>query len=407
MGHIQGEVFIHRPADQVFDFVADQRTESTYNRNMLSSEKITEGPIGVGTRFRALIRAGSRAIPADIEYTGFDRPDLIASVTHMSAAEFSGTLTFTPAATGTRLRWSWQVRPKGAARLLAPAITRIGARQERRMWTTLRDHLASPGPDSGSAAAGEEPEAATGPSAVTRTAPADDGPFPAWRLGRAIALATIVVGLLAVVVSVTTPPRSGPFCSTGCLGYPYTDAAGFVPRDYWWLYPQSVLILLTLALVVCVHHTVARPVRVFSAIATMLAAVAAAALLIDYAIQLTVSQPSLLRGETGALSLFSQYNPHGVFIALEDLGYLLLGVAMALLAVVFTAPRRLDRALRWTLAVGGMLVVAALPALAAAYGAELDYRYEVAAIALFWVALITGSVLLTRWFGRRRPTQVP
>jgi hypothetical protein len=32
-------------------------------------------------------------------------------------------------------------------------------------------------------------------------------------------------------------------------------------------------------------------------------------------------QPSLLKGETEGLTLFLQYNPDGIFIALEDLGY--------------------------------------------------------------------------------------
>ena len=141
VAHIEGEVLIRRPVEEVFDFVADQRTEPTYNSNMQASEKITEGPIDVGTRFRATIRAGRRLLPMDIEYTGLDRPHRIASTTHMSTADFSGSLTFTPTPDGTRLRWSWQTRPKGAVRLLAPVLTLIGARQERRMWTTLRDHL--------------------------------------------------------------------------------------------------------------------------------------------------------------------------------------------------------------------------------------------------------------------------
>jgi hypothetical protein len=64
----------------------------------------------------------------------------------MSTAEFAGTLTFTPAAGGTLLRWSWDARPKGATRLLAPLFTWIGARQERRVWTTLRGHLESGSP---------------------------------------------------------------------------------------------------------------------------------------------------------------------------------------------------------------------------------------------------------------------
>jgi uncharacterized protein YndB with AHSA1/START domain len=144
MAHIEGEVLIHRPVEEVFDFVADERTEPSYNRNMIRSEKVTDGAIGAGTRFLATVRAGRRAMDMDIEYTGFDRPCQIASTTRMAAADFTGTLTFTPIAAGTRLRWSWEAQPKGVARLLAPVLIRVGARQEHRMWTALRDHLEAP-----------------------------------------------------------------------------------------------------------------------------------------------------------------------------------------------------------------------------------------------------------------------
>ena len=84
------------------------------------------------------------------------------------------------------------------------------------------------------------------------------------RLDIGLALATSIVGLLALVSGFTTAPRSGPFCRAGCLGYPYTDAAAFVPRDYWWLYPQSLLVLLVLVLLVRIHAVVGPPARVFS-----------------------------------------------------------------------------------------------------------------------------------------------
>lgn len=223
---------------------------------------------------------------------------------------------------------------------------------------------------------------------------------PTRRLDSGLALTTTVVGLLALVSGFTTPPRSGPFCRTSCLGYPYTDAAAFVPRDYWWLYPQSLLVLLVLVLLVRIHAVAAPSARVFSGIAVGLSTVAAAALLVDYVIQLAVLQPSLLRGETAGLSALSQYNPHGVFIALEDLGYLLLGLALLIVAAVFTRPTPLDRGLRWLFLTGGALTVAALPALAVTYRADLEYRYEVAAIAFTWITLIVGGLLLFRWFGR-------
>lgn len=241
-------------------------------------------------------------------------------------------------------------------------------------------------------------------TSTTRT-PATPGTLPvvtlpAARLGRGLAWATAVVGLVAAVLAYTTPPRSGPFCRSSCLVYPYSDVGTFVPRDYWWMYPQSVLLLLALGLLVCVHHVAASSARVFSGLAVVLAAVGVAAVLADYAIQLAVLQPSLRRRETTALALISQYNPHGVFIALEDLGYLLLGLALLVLAAVFDMPSRLERTLRWVFVAGGALTVVALPALAVVYGTGLEYRYEVAAIALTWVTLIVGGSLLVRWFHR-------
>jgi hypothetical protein len=38
----------------------------------------------------------------------------------------------------------------------------------------------------------------------------------------------------------------------------------------------------------------------------------------DYFIQISVIQPSLLKGETDGIALLTQYNPHGIFIALEE-----------------------------------------------------------------------------------------
>jgi hypothetical protein len=59
----------------------------------------------------------------------------------MAQADISYTLRFEPVAAGTRMRWSGQVRPKGAVRLLGPVITWMGIRQEQRIWTSLKKHL--------------------------------------------------------------------------------------------------------------------------------------------------------------------------------------------------------------------------------------------------------------------------
>lgn len=46
MARVQGEIVIERPVEVVFDCVADQRNEPTYNPRMLRSEKLTDGPGG-------------------------------------------------------------------------------------------------------------------------------------------------------------------------------------------------------------------------------------------------------------------------------------------------------------------------------------------------------------------------
>jgi uncharacterized protein YndB with AHSA1/START domain len=145
MARIEGEIDIGRPVEAVFDYVADQSNEPQYNSHMVRAEKVTMGRVGVGTQFRSAVASMGRTAEMLIECTGYDRPRRLASTTSMQQAEISYTLTFEPVGPGTRMRWSGQVRPKGAYRLLGPLITWLGRRQERRTWGSLKHRLeASP-----------------------------------------------------------------------------------------------------------------------------------------------------------------------------------------------------------------------------------------------------------------------
>lgn len=144
MGRIDGEILIGRAVDVVFDFVADQRNETQYNPRMVRADKITGGPVGKGTVLRAATTSMGRTADMRIELTGYDRPVRLASSTTMSQADMAGTLTFEPVPAGTRMHWTWDVRPKGAFRLLAPLIGWLGRRQERAIWTGMKRYLETP-----------------------------------------------------------------------------------------------------------------------------------------------------------------------------------------------------------------------------------------------------------------------
>lgn len=137
----EGEIVIYRPVEEVFDFVADERNEPRYNPRMLRAEKVSSGPTGVGTRFRAAIASRRRTTEMTIEITTYERPRRLGTWTRLSWMDIGYMLTFEPVPAGTLMRWSWALELHGAMKLLRPMITLMGRRQERAIWTSLKHYL--------------------------------------------------------------------------------------------------------------------------------------------------------------------------------------------------------------------------------------------------------------------------
>jgi Polyketide cyclase / dehydrase and lipid transport len=143
VARVAGEIIVDRPIEDVFDFVADERNEPRYNLALLSSDKITDGPIGVGTRFRATHKGRRQPVEMMVDVTRYDRPRRMASKTTMSWSEVQGELSFEPVGSSTKMRWDWDVRARGMANLLRPLIGVIGRRSERACWEGLKRYLES------------------------------------------------------------------------------------------------------------------------------------------------------------------------------------------------------------------------------------------------------------------------
>jgi uncharacterized protein YndB with AHSA1/START domain len=144
MAQIEGEIVIARPVEEVFDFVADERNEPRFNRQMSSAVLLTPEPIGSGSRFHVELRMMRRTVDMTVEFTEFERPKLLGLTSRSAlrgggrAMLTSGTLMFEPVPQGTRMHWSWQVETPGGMKILAPVIVRIGRRQEQRIWGSLK-----------------------------------------------------------------------------------------------------------------------------------------------------------------------------------------------------------------------------------------------------------------------------
>ncbi len=53
VARIEGEIIIAAPVEQVFDTLADERSEPLYNPRIIRAQKTSQRPIGRGTRFAA------------------------------------------------------------------------------------------------------------------------------------------------------------------------------------------------------------------------------------------------------------------------------------------------------------------------------------------------------------------
>jgi hypothetical protein len=219
-----------------------------------------------------------------------------------------------------------------------------------------------------------------------------------------IACATAAMTVITFGVALATPPISGSFCRESCIDYPYLDTLERFPRDYLWMPLAIVLTVLYVALVASVHELTPPSRRLASRIALALAVVTTTVLVTEYFVQFTVVPASLAHGQTDGIALLTQYNPHGLFIALEEVGYLAMALSFGAVAVAVPDRRRAARAVRWVFGATPVAVFAGLVWIMITRGTDRGYLFEIIVITIDWFALLVGAVLLARLF--RSPPEV-
>lgn len=215
--------------------------------------------------------------------------------------------------------------------------------------------------------------------------------------GFRVAVATAALTVLTFGLALTALPDKVP--------YPFTDnvIADQWPGDYYWIFPAMVLMLLFVALVAAAHEYAPDLRKTYSLLALCIAVIAAAVLLINYYIQAVVMPTSLEKGQLDGWAIFTQYNPHGIFIALEELGYLLMSLAFLCLAPVFSSRTGLERAIRWLFVASFAAAVASLAAVLALRGMDREDVFEIIIISIVWLTLIAAGTLLALLFRREVP----
>lgn len=222
------------------------------------------------------------------------------------------------------------------------------------------------------------------------------------KFGAYAALALSIVTLAAFSLAMIAIPPSGPYCPGDCMEYPYSDLLHYYPRDYYWMYLAVIQLFTLVVFSVSVHHNATEAKRLYSLISLAFVVIASTVLLITYFTQFTVVPISIMKGETEGIALITQYNGNGLFIAMEELGYITLSLAFLFLAPVFPTSPGPGIWLQWILILQFIFTAAFFVWYAVEYGIDRSYRFEVAAIGINWLTVIIVGVLSAISFRRQR-----
>lgn len=223
----------------------------------------------------------------------------------------------------------------------------------------------------------------------------------ALRVGMISATLTAAMTLITFGFAITAVPISGAYCLENCIEYPYLDTLSQYPKDYIWMYLAVLQLLAYIIFTVSLHANTPQPKKIFSLVGLVFSLMAGLVLLGDYFIQFAVVPVSLMHGETEGIAILTQYNPHGIFIVLEELGYLLMSFSFLFFAPMFGGKTRLEVSIRWIFAAGFLLTLAALAMVSINYGLDRGYRFEVAVISIDWLVLLVNGLLIGRLFQKK------
>jgi hypothetical protein len=179
---------------------------------------------------------------------------------------------------------------------------------------------------------------------------------------------SFILSILTIITfgfAMTAIPPAGPYCPDNCMNYPFPDILLYYPRDYLWMYLAIFQLFAYVIFIISNHFIVNAAKRLYTFLSISFTLISSTVLLIAYFTQFTVVPISVMKGESEGIALITQYNEHGLFIAMEELGYITMSIALFFIAFAFSKHTRVER----------------------------SYLFEVATITINWLVIITIGIL--------------
>jgi dehydrogenase/reductase SDR family member 12 len=112
-----------------FDNLADFTTTADWDPGITAAERLDDGPIGLGSRFRVRSKSGLVTVPLVYEITRYERPDRLVLTTEGTVHRGEDDVRFEARDGGTAVTWNAMFAVRGpVGRLLDPVLS-VGFRR--------------------------------------------------------------------------------------------------------------------------------------------------------------------------------------------------------------------------------------------------------------------------------------
>jgi hypothetical protein len=209
-----------------------------------------------------------------------------------------------------------------------------------------------------------------------------------------LTIITFIAAMFAIPISGANAPVNNEFI------YPYLNTLQQFPRDFIWQYIAIIQVTCFVLFITILKMNIKPEKQIFANISSQFGLLSAGILLVNYYCQVMVVPSSLAANNTEGIGLIIQYNPYGLFIAMEELGYILMCMSLFSLTPIFKNKK--GRSLYLTLIVSITLIIISFVVIISIFGLNKLDRFEVVIISIAWFTLIVFGFMVYKIFSEEK-----
>lgn len=132
---------IARPPKEVFELISDPSNGSKFVDNIKDCQKLTDGPIGVGTKFRETRLMNGKEASADLLVSAYEPHTHVGISTETEGIKVEYHYHLSPEDGGTRVRWVCELEASGLRKMMLPMVAGIMKKEDGDHLQKLKAYL--------------------------------------------------------------------------------------------------------------------------------------------------------------------------------------------------------------------------------------------------------------------------